>query len=259
MEANDNPIPSFEEILADPDIAALLDFEPVPRKIRQPGEWTPELQREFIARLAVSGSPGKASEEMGKDRGGARKLYKAAGGESFRAAWDAAIDLAVERDAERMACEALPPGTIPPTLAHRRKDAPPPDRTGQVLNEYGEWEDEASLQRRAAAARDSISNTLLNARRLDLAEICDCPGKRAAFEILTELPIDWDRAARLQPQPDEPWRNPNMRNPDMLLTAENGWMGDMAHGRDKKQELQEALNRHRIENGQEPVDWGGSE
>ena len=36
---------------ADPEVAALLAFEPVPRKSEVAGVWTPELQREFIARL----------------------------------------------------------------------------------------------------------------------------------------------------------------------------------------------------------------
>ena len=46
-------IPTFEELAADPEIAALLDFEPVPRKRQVEGGWTPDLQREFIARLAT--------------------------------------------------------------------------------------------------------------------------------------------------------------------------------------------------------------
>ena len=42
------------------------------------------------------------------------------------------------------------------------------------------------------AAAGHISNKLLAARRLYLQSICDHPAKRAAFEILTELPVDWD-------------------------------------------------------------------
>ena len=128
-----------------------------------------------------------------------------------------------------------------------------------MLNEYGELEDEESLLRRAEEARDSVSNKLLRCRRLYLQEISGSPGKRAAFEILTELPIDWDRAERLEPQPDEPWRNPNMRQPDMLLTAENGWLGDMAHGPDKIAELRKAIDDHRAGEGSPPVDWGKEE
>jgi hypothetical protein len=128
---------------------------------------------------------------------------------------------------------------------------------GQVLNELGEYEDEGSLRERVEDARDSISKKLTNARRLYLQEISSSPGKRAAFEILTELPIDWEKAARLEAQADEPWRRPNMRQPDMLLTAENGWLGgEFVHGEDKKAELRRAIDEHRAEEGLPPVDCG---
>ena len=84
-----------------------------------------------------------------------------------------------------------------------------------------------------------------------------CPGKRAAFEILTQYPIDWERAARCEAQDDEPWRSPNMREPEMLLTAENGWMGDMVHGPDKKASLREALDKHHAEQGCRRSMWEG--
>jgi len=38
---SNDAIPSFDELAADPEIAALLDFKPVPRKIEMPGGWTP--------------------------------------------------------------------------------------------------------------------------------------------------------------------------------------------------------------------------
>src|SRR4051794_20562194 len=95
-----DPLPQGErEFMDDPEIAALLDFEPVPRDPSQKGAWTAELQREFIARLAVHGSITKACGEMGKDRSGVTKLYNSAEGASFRAAWHAAIDLAKRRKA----------------------------------------------------------------------------------------------------------------------------------------------------------------
>jgi hypothetical protein len=152
---------------------------------------------------------------------------------------------------------------VPPSIEQKCKAAsatvPAALGPGQVLNEYGEPEDEAAFQQRVEDARDSISNKLRNARRLSLQEIASSPGKRAAFEILTELPIDWDKAGRLEAQPDEPWRKPNMREPDMLLTAENGWLGNVAHGPDKKAELRKALDEYRAEEGLEPVDWDREE
>jgi hypothetical protein len=127
---------------------------------------------------------------------------------------------------------------------------------GQVMNERGEWEDEASYLRRGEEAKDSIKEKLLRCRRLYLMEISGSAGKRAAFEILTELPIDWEKAKRLEPQPDEPWKSTNQRQPDMILTAENGWtFGEWGYGQDKKAELRKALNEFLAEEGKEPVDW----
>jgi len=252
-------IPSFEELADDPEIAPLLDFEPVPRRIEVEGGWSPERQRQFIARLAVDGSACRACEELGMNRTGVSKLYKHPHGASFRDAWHGAVKLAARRRAERAPAQFVSPGTRAPTVDHRRKHAAPAandgPQPGQLLNERGEPEDEGSLQRRAEDARDRITNKLLNARRLYLEEISTSAGKRAAFEILTELPIDWEKAGRLEPQPDEPYNRANMRQPDMLLTAENGWMGDMAHGPDKKAELQGAIDQHREEAGLPPVDW----
>jgi hypothetical protein len=71
----DPEIPSFQELEEDPEIAALLHFEPAPRKVERPDGWTPERQQELIARIAHSGSPGKACEAMDKNLSGAKHLY----------------------------------------------------------------------------------------------------------------------------------------------------------------------------------------
>lgn len=251
----------YENPEDDPEIAALLDFEPVPRKSSPPGAWTPEAQRKFIAWLAVIGSQGKACARIQKDRGGATKLYQSPHAASFRSAWHGAIELHERRRDEKLG-NGPPPAPRPPTVDGRWKDRPSPRPSpawgeGEELNEFGEWEDEESLHRRADEARDNISRKFVMSRRLYLQEISASPGKRAAFEILTELPIDWARAEALEAQPDEPWRKPNLRQPDMLLTAENGWLGDFVHGPDKKAELRRAVDAHRGEEGLEPVDWSG--
>jgi len=253
----ESDIPSFAGLAADPEIAPLLDFTPVARKVERPDGWTAELQRELIARIAHTGSPGAAVDQMDKNLSGAKHLYRADGADSFRAAWKAAIALGAERKAmERAAAIAGRPVEVPGIERPRKAQSPPP-LPGQILNEHGEWEDEESVHQRAGDARDSISNKLRQARRLYLSEICRSPGKRAASEILTGLPVDWDKASRLEPQPDEPWRNPNMREPDMLLTAEAGWLGDVAHGPNKKAELMRAIDEHRAGRGLPPVRWDG--
>jgi hypothetical protein len=255
--ASGNPdIPTYQGLAADPEIAALLEFEPVARKVKRPDGWTAELQRELIARIAATGTLQSAVWQMGKHATGAEALYKVPGADSFRAAWDAALALGRRRNG----LDVRPPwlGDVPGITRRKIKERPAsPDREGQRLNEFGEWEDEESMRARAEDARDSITMKLLNARRLYLAEISNSPGKRAAFEILTELPIDWELASQLKPQPNEPWHRVNMRKPDMLLTAENGWLNDCARGigPDKMAELRAAVDRHRAEQGLEPVDW----
>ena len=106
----------------DPEIAELLEFEPVERRFKREDGWSPALQREFIAELAKSGSPGKACDALGKRRSGIDKLYKVAGAESFRAAWHRAVEIAEERAAARIKAEhAALAGQKPPFLDHRRK------------------------------------------------------------------------------------------------------------------------------------------
>jgi hypothetical protein len=251
-----------EPLPIDGDIAALLGFAAVPRKVKRPDGWTAERQREFVHRLALCGSPSRAADQMGKNVSGIEAIYRQKGGETLRAAWDAAIALWTRRAAEAEdgeAYEGRAPG-LNVRAGSARPSAGGQGGAGQVLNEYGEWEDEESLQRRAEDARDSISNKLRNARRLYLRDISDCPAKRAAFEILTELPIDWDKAEALEAQDDEPWRKPRMRQADMLLTAEAGWLGDVAHGRnrmaERRKELRREMDAYHAKNGLPPIEWG---
>src|SRR5206468_12762128 len=126
-------------------------------------------------------------------------------------------------------------------------------------NEHGEYEDSDSYARRVEEAVDSIGAKLVRCRRAFLQEISGSPGKRAAFEILTELPVDWDLAAKLEPQPFEPWTRTNQRQPDMVLTAESGWsFGEIGYGPDRKAEARAAIDEHRSEMGQDPIDWSDS-
>jgi hypothetical protein len=247
-------IPDFATLAADPEIAPLLNFEPVVRKIKRPDGWTPELQRELIARIAATGTIQQAVWQMGKHATGAEALYKKPGADSFRQSWDAAIIIGRRRNG--LDSQAPFMGEVP-GITRRGKllastAGPLP---GQVMNERGEWEDEASMRARGEEAKESVCEKLLRCRRLFLAEISGCPGKRAAFEILTELAVDWEKAARLEPQPDEPWKSPNQRQPDMILTAESGWTaGEWGYGPDKRKELREALNEFLKQEGRPPIE-----
>lgn len=265
--ADADEIPSFEELAADPEIAPLLDFEPVPRKSSPPNAWTPEAQRKFIAYLAFIGAQGKACGFIGKDRGGAKKLYDSPEAGSFRESWHAAIDLYKRRWEEKYR-DGPPPERTPPTVDGRWKYPPAGSRSGasaspaegQVLNEYCEWEEKDSVERRAEQAQGSIARKLLRCRRLFLRDISASPGKRAAFEILTELLVDWDAAERLEPQPDEPYNRASQSQPDMILTAETGWsFGEFGYGPDRKAELRKAIDEYREEEGLDPVAWDEEE
>ena len=251
-------IPSFEELAADPQIAPLLDFTPVPRKVKRPDGWTPDLQRELIARIAATGTLQGAVWQMSKHATGAEGLYKTACADSFRAAWDAALAIGRRRNG----LDAGPPFAreVPGIVRRRprgRDSQGVPPLPGQVMNEHGEWEDEESMRLRGETAAESIRMKLVRCRRLYLMSISDCAGKRAAFEILTELPVDWEKAQRLKPQPFEPWTTINQRKPDMVLTAESGWsFGQIGYGPDKMAELQRDIDGYRAEHGLPPVEWG---
>ncbi|HEX6604211.1 MAG TPA: hypothetical protein VF027_04945 [Sphingomicrobium sp.] len=246
-------------LAADPEIAPLLDFEPVPMRKRVNG-WDADAQRAFVVLLATTGSKLHAAKAIGREPASMDRVLRKPEADGLNAAVDAALALAERRNGQEIA-----QGLADAAAYRSRKSssfrfagagAEAEAAPGEVLNEFDEWEDKESLHRRAEDARDSISNKLLAARRLYLKEISSSPGLRAAFELLTELPVDWDAAARLEPQPDEPWRKPSMRAPDMLLTAENGWLGDYTHGRDKKAELRAAIDAQRAAEGLEPVEWG---
>lgn len=261
MGTNQFDIPSFEELQADPEIAALLAFEPVGRKRRVAGGWTPELQRRFNANIAAVGSRTRAAEALGREVAGASKLCRATGGESFSAACDAALEL-YERRGDAEAAQNRGRAWAEPSRSRGKHPHPGPlplagegERgEGQVLNEYGEWEEADSYAARVEDARDSLSNKLRRCRRLYLMSIADQPAKRAAFEILTGWPVDWALAKAGAPQPDEPWRKPSPRNPDVLLAAEAGCFGPAVHGPDRVAELYAEINRWRAQQGLEPID-----
>ena len=74
--------------LAKPPVPA---FSPVPRRAMS-GGWTIRRQRDFIAALAATGSVAQAAASVKMSKTGVYLLRAAAGAESFRAAWDSAIE-----------------------------------------------------------------------------------------------------------------------------------------------------------------------
>src|SRR3954447_25952904 len=122
MSDSRDDLPTFAELAADPEIAALLDFDPVPRKIDVPGGWGPEKQREFIARLATHGSKNKACTQMCMQATGMTKVQNSPGAQSFREAFGAAVELSMRRRAEKDAEDYVNPGEKLSTVDHRFKE-----------------------------------------------------------------------------------------------------------------------------------------
>jgi hypothetical protein len=82
-----------EEPEDDPEVAALLSFTPVPRKCDRSDGWSADVQRRYIAALASMGTPARAAPAVGRTESGAWTVRRAAGAESFSAAWDKAVAL----------------------------------------------------------------------------------------------------------------------------------------------------------------------
>jgi hypothetical protein len=75
----------------------LPPFTPVPRTCQRHDGWTPERQARFIEVLADTGSVQAACKAVDMSQPGAYQLRRQPGAESFRAAWQAALDLGVQR------------------------------------------------------------------------------------------------------------------------------------------------------------------
>jgi hypothetical protein len=72
-------------------------FTPVPRQRMRRGGWSAERQRQFIALLAETGSVRAACRRMGVGEHHIYKLRAHPEGESFRKAWETALDLGIAR------------------------------------------------------------------------------------------------------------------------------------------------------------------
>ena len=81
----------------------LLGFTPVELKLKRADGWTPEVQKAFIAALAVTGSPRQAAAAVGRSLNGAHELLDREGSESFAAAWAGALAVAREKGEHRLA------------------------------------------------------------------------------------------------------------------------------------------------------------
>jgi hypothetical protein len=235
-------------------IPDILAFTPVPRRAHA-NNWTPEHQRAFIAALAITGSPRQAARAIGRHAFGAEQLKTARGGKSFAQAWEAAMEIARDREVARIHSNLA-------DLAKQNEDSPPASGRGRG------WEDGAAQPLHPDCPYDPEIHTddyseyweakrrirarLSHARRMCLFLIQEDPAKRAAWETLVG-PVDWDKAERCEAQDDEPFfdperpenGSPNMREPDMLLTAEAGLLAEITGGEDALAEIRAAVEAAR--------------
>ncbi|WDA40462.1 hypothetical protein [Erythrobacter sp. BLCC-B19] len=92
-------------------------FTPVPRQCARHDGWTPERQRSFIEALADLGSVEAAARAVDMSSVGAYYLRRQPGAEEFRAAWEAALQLGVQR-IEDVAMDRALNGTEEPVYSY---------------------------------------------------------------------------------------------------------------------------------------------
>ena len=93
------------------------DFAPVPSQTNRRDGWTEQRQRAFIEALADTGSVEAACKAVNMSTVGAYRIRRLPEGESFRAAWDTAMDLGVRR-LEDVAMERALNGVEEPFYAY---------------------------------------------------------------------------------------------------------------------------------------------
>ena len=92
--------------MSEHDSGALDDFTPVPTRARRDG-WTPERQEAFLQALAECACVDEACQRVGMGRSAAYALRRRPDAQSFRLAWDSALDYAVRQLADRALSRAL--------------------------------------------------------------------------------------------------------------------------------------------------------
>lgn len=88
------------------DEAQATDFDPVPTRPRHDG-WTPDKQTDFIEALAETGCVDHAARAVAMSPTSAYRLRARPDAQSFRAAWDHALEYAVSRLSDAVISRAI--------------------------------------------------------------------------------------------------------------------------------------------------------
>jgi hypothetical protein len=180
-----------------------IDFTPVPRDARgaRSDGWTEARQREFIDMLAATGSVRAACRGVGLQPAGIYRLRHRTGAESFRAAWDAAVERGTQQVRDILIDHSL--NGVPESVwwagkevGERRKFN---HNTMRWIVERGErgrgrTESDEDRDRNEALAQKWVDDMLrlINSEANDeRMRIRHDPQKRAAYELLRG-PVDWD-------------------------------------------------------------------
>ena len=143
------------------------DFEPATPRYRHDG-WTPERQIAFIEALAECGCVDAACRSVGMGTSSAYQLRNRLGSKSFRQAWDAALDMAVERLSSAAFSRAIHGVTTPiffkgEQIGERRRYD---ERLTQFLLRYrdpvryGAWLDDCEARRHPEAPAVAFAEML---------------------------------------------------------------------------------------------------
>ena len=180
-----------------------LDFTPVPRGPRgaRSDGWTPERQREFIETLAATGSVVAACRGVGLRPPGVYGLRHRPGAESFRAAWDAAVERGTSQVRDILIDHSV--NGVPESVwwagkevGERRKFNHNTMRWIVERGERGRGQAESDAEREANEALakkwvDDMLRLLDDDQYDERMRIRHDPAKRAAYDLLRG-PVDWD-------------------------------------------------------------------
>ena len=118
-ESDPYQLPDRLAALLDADEWAALAFDPVPVKPRHDG-WTPQRQRGFIARLALSGCVCAAARAVGKTKKAVYQLRDRPDAASFAKAYDLALGWGKSRAVD-LAFERMLVGEVRPVFYRGRR------------------------------------------------------------------------------------------------------------------------------------------
>lgn len=100
------------------DVAPAAPRTLKPRVPPDRAQWTPALQRIFLAALAESGSVARAARAAGMSRSGVHRLRRRLAGTPFDRLWDHALALHARRMADPFAHDSVP--AAPPAASPAR-------------------------------------------------------------------------------------------------------------------------------------------